>query len=175
MVILKLPETNKKTVRILPLLTEISINIFFLDWLVEERVRGFRQGRFWDNQPNHNAGIHRFTHWGILSSLTIPMLQMILKSMSVECNKTDMDNYAAEVDEEDSGKFTFLQFCSVRKNTLYLILVQFPSRYIQGQLNVPGKGIKLSKFVSSPLIDWELFISCGNDWSKTSPTCAHLP
>ena len=48
-------------------------------------------------------------------------------------------------------------------------------RYIQGQFNVPGKGIKLSKFVSSPLIDWELFISCGNDWSKTSPTCAHLP
>merc|ERR1711948_148680 len=40
-------------------------------------------------------------------------MQMILKSMSVECNKTDMDNYAAEVDEEDSGKFTFLQFCSV--------------------------------------------------------------
>ena len=34
---------------------------------------------------------------------------------------------------------------------------------------------KLSEFVSSPLIDWELFISCGNDWSKTSPTCAHLP
>ena len=107
--------------------------------------------------------------------LTTLVLQMILKSMSVECNKTDMDNYAAEVDEEDSGKFTFLQFCSVRKNTLYLILVQFPSRYIQGQLNVPGKGIKLSNFVSSPLIDWELFISCGNDWSKTSPSCAHLP
>ena len=62
MVILKLPETNKKTVWILPLLTEISINTFFLDWLVEERLRGFRQGRFWDNQPNHNAGIHRFTY-----------------------------------------------------------------------------------------------------------------
>ena len=42
------------------------------------------------------------------------MLQMILKSMSVECNKTDMDNYAGEVDEEESGKFTFVQFCSVR-------------------------------------------------------------
>merc|ERR1712038_1265191 len=40
-------------------------------------------------------------------------MQMILKSMSVECNKTDMDNYAGEVDEEESGKFTFVQFCSV--------------------------------------------------------------
>ena len=39
---------------------------------------------------------------------------MILKSMNVECNKTDMDNYAAEVDEEETGKFTFVQFCSVR-------------------------------------------------------------
>ena len=38
---------------------------------------------------------------------------MILKSMSVECNKTDMDNYAGDVDEEESGKFTFVQFCSV--------------------------------------------------------------
>merc|ERR1712192_38321 len=27
-------------------------------------------------------------------------MQMILKSMSVECNKTDMDNYAGEDDEE---------------------------------------------------------------------------
>merc|ERR1712181_98693 len=34
-------------------------------------------------------------------------MQMILKSMSVECNKTDMDNYAGDVDEEESGKFTF--------------------------------------------------------------------
>merc|ERR1712181_195359 len=32
-------------------------------------------------------------------------MQMILKSMSVECNKTDMDNYAGDVDEEESGKF----------------------------------------------------------------------
>ena len=38
---------------------------------------------------------------------------MILKSMGVECNKSDMDGYAAEVDEEESGKFTFIQFCSV--------------------------------------------------------------
>ena len=55
--------------------------------------------------------------------MTIPMLQMILKSMSVECNKTDMDNYAGEVDEEESGKFTFVQFCSVRIG--FLIRTQF--------------------------------------------------
>ena len=86
------------------------------------------------------------------------MLQMILKSMSVECNKTDMDNYAGEVDEEESGKFTFVQFCSVRidQNSIF-----------QGRLNVPGKkGRKLSKLESFPLINWELFVSCEIDWSK---------
>ena len=49
-----------------------------------------------------------------LSYVSILVCQMILKSMNVECNKTDMDNYAAEVDEEETGKFTFVQFCSVR-------------------------------------------------------------
>ena len=38
---------------------------------------------------------------------------MILKSMGVECKKDDMDGYAGEVDEEATGKFTFLQFCQV--------------------------------------------------------------
>merc|ERR1712045_393509 len=38
---------------------------------------------------------------------------MILKSMSVDVNKSDMDNYAAEVDEEETGKFTFMMFCQV--------------------------------------------------------------
>merc|ERR1712117_151045 len=38
---------------------------------------------------------------------------MILKSMGVECRKDDMDGYAGEVDEEATGKFTFLQFCQV--------------------------------------------------------------
>merc|ERR1712004_760228 len=38
---------------------------------------------------------------------------MILKSMGVEVNKSDMDNYAAEVDEEETGKFTFMMFCQV--------------------------------------------------------------
>merc|ERR1712137_1076096 len=33
---------------------------------------------------------------------------MILKSMGVEVNKTDMDNYASEVDEEETGKFKFM-------------------------------------------------------------------
>ena len=55
-------------------------------------------------------------NYGIRVLLTIPMLQMILKSMQVECNKTDMDNYAGDVDEEESGKFTFVQFCSVRND-----------------------------------------------------------
>ena len=39
---------------------------------------------------------------------------MILKSMGVECKKDDMDGYAQEVDEEATGKFTFLQFCQVK-------------------------------------------------------------
>ena len=43
-------------------------------------------------------------------------LQMILKSMGVECKKDDMDGYAGEVDEEATGKFTFLQFCQVAVN-----------------------------------------------------------
>merc|ERR1712140_161666 len=38
---------------------------------------------------------------------------MILKSMGVEVNKTDMDNYASEVDEEATGKFSFSMFCQV--------------------------------------------------------------
>merc|ERR1719333_1652394 len=38
---------------------------------------------------------------------------MILKSMGVECKKDDMDNYSAEVDEEGSGKFSFMMFCAV--------------------------------------------------------------
>merc|ERR1711994_763847 len=36
---------------------------------------------------------------------------MILKSMGVDVNKTDMDNYA--VDEEAAGKFNFTMFCQV--------------------------------------------------------------
>merc|ERR1712008_497337 len=47
---------------------------------------------------------------GTISQTT---MQMILKSMGVECKKDDMDGYAGEVDEEATGKFTFLQFCQV--------------------------------------------------------------
>merc|ERR1719389_1470860 len=36
---------------------------------------------------------------------------MILKSMGVDVNKTDMDNYA--VDVEAAGKFNFTMFCQV--------------------------------------------------------------
>merc|ERR1719438_466397 len=38
---------------------------------------------------------------------------MILKSMDVECKKDDMDTYSVEVDEEETGKFTFMMFCQV--------------------------------------------------------------
>merc|ERR1719192_362859 len=38
---------------------------------------------------------------------------MILKSMGVDVNKTDMDNYAADVDEEAAGKFNLTMFCQV--------------------------------------------------------------
>ena len=76
------------------------------------------------NQPLARMVVRWFTQWWsafffthhCVSLLTIPMLQMILKSMQVECNKTDMDNYAGDVDEEESGKFTFVQFCSVRND-----------------------------------------------------------
>ena len=44
---------------------------------------------------------------------------MILKSMGVDVNKTDMENYASEVDEEETGKFTFTMFCSVRLEFLF--------------------------------------------------------
>merc|ERR1719346_398313 len=40
-------------------------------------------------------------------------MMMILKSMGVDVNKTDMDNYASEVDEEETGKFSFYMFCQV--------------------------------------------------------------
>merc|ERR1712029_1338581 len=40
-------------------------------------------------------------------------MQMILKSMGVKVEKDDMENYAGEVDEEETGKFTFRMFCAV--------------------------------------------------------------
>ena len=45
---------------------------------------------------------------------------MILKSMGVECKKDDMDGYAGEVDEEATGKFSFLQFCQVAADEHYV-------------------------------------------------------
>merc|ERR1712241_916463 len=38
---------------------------------------------------------------------------MILKSMGVDVNKVDMENYSAEEDEEETGKFSFNMFCQV--------------------------------------------------------------
>ena len=40
---------------------------------------------------------------------------MILKSMNVKVNTEDMDSYAAEVDEEAGGKFSFFMFCQVSR------------------------------------------------------------
>ena len=52
-------------------------------------------------------------------SITQTTMQMILKSMGVDCKKDDMDSYAGEVDEEASGKFTFLMFCQVKILTIF--------------------------------------------------------
>ena len=49
---------------------------------------------------------------------------MILKSMGVECKKDDMDGYASEVDEQATGKFTFLQFCQVLLLFIFMQLCQ---------------------------------------------------
>merc|ERR1712130_500279 len=40
-------------------------------------------------------------------------MQMILKSMGIKVDKDDMESYSLEVDEEQTGKFSFLQFCQV--------------------------------------------------------------
>ena len=42
-------------------------------------------------------------------------MMMILKSMGVDVNKTDMENYSSEVDEQETGKFNFSMFCQVKK------------------------------------------------------------
>ena len=100
--------------------------------------------------------------------LTTLVLQMILKSMSVECNKTDMDNYAGDVDEEESGKFTFVQFCSVRIDNINVLLGNMKTLIwviSQGHLECTRKRTR-----NCPnYIDlWELFVSCGIDWSKVN-------
>merc|ERR1712083_183773 len=46
-------------------------------------------------------------------TITQTTMQMILKSMGVKVDKDEMDGYAAEVDEEATGKFSFLQFCQI--------------------------------------------------------------
>merc|ERR1711915_614987 len=46
-------------------------------------------------------------------SISQTTMQMILKSIGIECKKDEMEAYAAEVDEAGTGKFSFLQFCQV--------------------------------------------------------------
>ena len=48
---------------------------------------------------------------GTINQTTI---QMILKSMGVENEKDDMDNFAGDIDEEATGKYSFVMFCQVR-------------------------------------------------------------
>ena len=45
--------------------------------------------------------------------------------------QTDMDNYAADVDEEAAGKFNFTMFCQVRSDGLQFESGQY-SEYISG-------------------------------------------
>jgi len=40
-------------------------------------------------------------------------MQMILKSMDIKADKSELENYAAEVDEEGTGKFNLIQFATV--------------------------------------------------------------
>ena len=49
-------------------------------------------------------------------------MMMILKSMGVDVNKVDMENYSAEVDEEETGKFSFNMFCQGEGKNFYLSL-----------------------------------------------------
>ena len=64
---------------------------------------------------------------------------MILKSMGVECKKDDMDGYAGEVDEEATGKFTFLQFCQV------VFFFIFSSRLISISIYSPSSSSSVSQ------------------------------
>ena len=51
-------------------------------------------------------------------SINETSMQMILKSMGVKSDKSDLHNAAMVLDELGTGQFTFAQFCSVRKNNL---------------------------------------------------------
>ena len=54
---------------------------------------------------------------GTISQTT---MMMILKSMGVDVNKVDMENYSAEVDEEETGKFSFNMFCQGEEKKVLL-------------------------------------------------------
>ena len=52
-------------------------------------------------------------------------MMMILKSMGVDVNKVDMENYSAEVDEEETGKFSFNMFCQGEAKSFYFKIFLF--------------------------------------------------
>ena len=56
-----------------------------------------------------NKGFDGFDKEG--GTINQTTMMMILKSMGVDVNKVDMENYSAEVDEEETGKFSFNMFC----------------------------------------------------------------
>ena len=80
---------------------------------------------------------------------------MILKSMGVECKKDDMDGYAGEVDEEATGKFTFLQFCQVVVMRVSIIVM------------VVDKDNMMSHWLTSGPDGGWWFLSLGQDASGT--------
>merc|ERR1719419_934452 len=53
-------------------------------------------------------------------------MMMILKSMGVDVNKTDMENYSSEVDEEETGKFNFTMFCQ----KVFLSTMKYESQWL---------------------------------------------
>merc|ERR1711997_1271625 len=65
-----------------------------------------------DQVENLKKGFEGFDKDGS-GNISQTSMKMILKSMNVKVNTEDMDSYAAEVDEEAGGKFSFFMFCQV--------------------------------------------------------------
>ena len=57
-------------------------------------------------------------------SINETSMQMILKSMGVKSDRSDLHNAAMVLDEFGTGQFTFAQFCSVSRKTLSQKLIQ---------------------------------------------------
>merc|ERR1712025_402668 len=68
--------------------------------LDEERVESLKKG--FEGFDKEAAG-----------TISQTTMQMILESIGIDCKKDEMESYASEVDENATGKFSFLQFCQV--------------------------------------------------------------